>query len=148
MKKLKGISKMSLAFTLALLMLLTPTTALAHAFDDDQTIIVVYTAEEAIIAITENAGSQIIVELAPSVDVEELMSLLDDMYAGRALGTLTVFVASLFVGWIIDSVIIAATGQSAAQWGAAALSAFRNGIRGNWTFRPIPGCGCKGCWNN
>lgn len=40
----------------------------------------------------------------------------------RALGTITVFVGELVIGWIIDGVFEAATGYTPSQWIARALS--------------------------
>ena len=64
------------------------------------------------------------------------------MSGERGLGTLAVkMVGGRILGWVIDSIVIAATGQSTSQWGAQALRAFANGMRGPWRWP----CGCGRC---
>ena len=156
MRKFKRLARTFLVLVMALTMILPPTTVLAADADafDGMTIIRVNTFEEALDAINTNAGSEnVVVYLGPGIDVEELISILEMQ---RGTGILKVllafgigFIASDTLGWIIDGVVIFATGQSRADWVADALRAFSQGRRGSFTWVPPSLCGCGRCnWIN
>ena len=93
-------------------------------------VIKVYSIEEAIDIIRKNQSLDefIAIELDDAIDADELkLQLLRER--GITLGSATIFVGGMVVGWIVDGVVILATGQSPGDWVAQSIAEFIRGAR-------------------